>query len=443
MKTMFFFILFVLSTTSWSGCLWFSVDGACSDNNEIWGVRSGHRILYPGKISEYIPHQIKFDTQDILYIDSLENGAWIETEKNRELVFCSSEKGEWFASFEKKMKVDGNCIHVAVPKETGTFFIQFKPRFLSQKKKINVAVGMKLVDFRDRAVKIGFNDGDYVVETQRINNQGAYEKKYLNEEKIVHLNEMILVDQYLVSECDFIEVLGDSISSEVNARRKHIEDYFVGWVKKKKQYGGVCDNHDSAAINISLYHALLYANMRSVREGLSPVYHIEKIHAKPTFLSKLYENGDFDVYATSFYDSFVEINGWNRVHVDKNANGYRLPYYNEWLALARGGMLSGENYWANIAKASEYAWLGERKHVSRPVGVLEPNGFSLYDMLGLVCELTLLNEGSYYNDEFAICAGGNITDSVENIDFGAKELHKMGSTGGGYNQGLRLVRTLK
>ena len=63
---------------------------------------------------------------------------------------------------------------------------------------------MKLVDFRDRTTKIGFYDDDYVVETQRINIQGFHEKRYLNEEKIVHLNEMILVDQYLVSECDFI-----------------------------------------------------------------------------------------------------------------------------------------------------------------------------------------------------------------------------------------------
>ena len=25
------------------------------------------------------------------------------------------------------------------------------------------------------------------------------------------------------------------------------------------------------------------------------------------------------------------------VHIDKSANGYRLPYYDEWMALARGG----------------------------------------------------------------------------------------------------------
>ena len=124
---------------------------------------------------------------------------------------------------------------------------------------------------------------------------------------------------------------------------------------------------------------------------------------------------DFDIRKDFFGYSYNI-----HVSVDKFADGYRLPYYNEWMALARGGSVNYRYIWGDKKDsivASQYAWFGIREpedkylklkandpmnrsflknscgkwlQKSRPVGMLKPNSYGLYDMVGLVCENVMM-----------------------------------------------------
>ena len=76
-----------------------------------------------------------------------------------------------------------------------------------------------------------------------------------------------------------------------------------------------------------------------------------------------------------------------------------MPYYNEWMIFARGGDLKNDAPWgdssARVEEALEYAWFGAKEseidfnRASKPVGLLKPNGYGLYDVFGLVEEFVL------------------------------------------------------
>ena len=108
-----------------------------------------------------------------------------------------------------------------------------------------------------------------------------------------------------------------------------------------------CRIHDSAAIRVFLYNAFIYANNRSIRDGLQPVYTL-KIDNNPDNFSSNKKNSDFYIKGFTFFKSNSD---WDMIFVkiNKKANGYRLPYYDEWMALARGGDKKNyANIWGNL-----------------------------------------------------------------------------------------------
>jgi hypothetical protein len=75
--------------------------------------------------------------------------------------------------------------------------------------------------------------------------------------------------------------------------------------------------------------------------------------------------------------------------VDTCANGYRLPYKMEWMALARGGVEKTELFsWGNSTDSetvSEYEWVNQFDS-TRTVGLLKANKYGLYDVIGNAVE---------------------------------------------------------
>lgn len=78
---------------------------------------------------------------------------------------------------------------------------------------------------------------------------------------------------------------------------------------------------------------------------------------------------------------------------------------------------------------------------SRPVGMLKPNVYGLYDVSGLVCELTMLAKKSIFDNEVLICKGGFLTDSLESLNLRNHCDYK--TTNDFTYQGLRLVRQIR
>jgi formylglycine-generating enzyme required for sulfatase activity len=102
---------------------------------------------------------------------------------------------------------------------------------------------------------------------------------------------------------------------------------------------------------VDWYHAVLYCNMRSLKENLKACY-------------------DAKTLACDF-----------------SANGYRLPTEAEWEYACRAGAKTKYAYGGDASKLQTYAWFkGNAGQKTHPVAQKQPNAWGLYDMHGNVAE---------------------------------------------------------
>jgi hypothetical protein len=116
-----------------------------------------------------------------------------------------------------------------------------------------------------------------------------------------------------------------------------------------------------------------FANERSKKDGLDTVYRI--------FYKSSYSNKDIEnlmILGDTSYSTFIA--------VDTSASGYRIPFDDEWFSLMRAGA-STRYYWGDEEDpkiVSRYEWINPIG--LKPVAKLQPNGFGLYDMMGIARE---------------------------------------------------------
>ena len=271
----------------------------------------------------------------VLNQDSLGAEYWLEVEKNEIVQIClDSRVREWKTSLTSKV-VNDSCLAFIVPTLIGVNTINVKFYDSDSSHKINLAIGMKYLDFKNEKVLLGFDkvlllEPDY------------YE--IIDPVKNVSVTGTYLVDKYPVTNCEITQLLWDNIPLDSDDNR-----YERAWAQRKKSavYKKKCNTQDSATNTIFLYQALMYANARSLREKLKPYYIFSETIDQ---YIRIRSEGQ---YIIGFHDFIKHENKTIYVKVDSASDGYRLPYYDEWMMFARGGDKTNNAPWGISASNKE------------------------------------------------------------------------------------------
>ena len=321
--------------------------------------------------------------------DTLNKEKWLEVEKNEIVKICvDAPVVAWETSLKAIISSD-LCLAFQTPTLIGVETLNVFFSDADSSKKINLAVGMKYLDFKNEEVLLGYYEHD---EKMRLllENVGMLNGISMGEsdpERLRSFTGTYLVDKYPVTKCEFTQIMWDSIPANPKSRISYTKQ----WISRKtmSERNKNCVTQDSAAETVSLYLAMKYANARSAREGLRPYYKFEFTDLDDwEILSK-------GKYVIGYYDFITHDQGYIQVSIDSSSDGYRLPYYDEWMMLARGGDKKNKAPWgdttATYEEVSKYARFTTEKSIliSDRVGQKKPNGYGLYDVFGLVEEHVL------------------------------------------------------
>ena len=370
----------------------------------------------PRKNLEKIPENKIQRTFDVSR-DALDKENWLEVEKNEIVKICVDEPVVAWETSLKAIISSDSCLAFQAPTLIGVetlrvhFYKEYMPYYINfyndvYSYNVNLAIGMKYINFKNEGILLGYNEfkGRKLL---------GLDTKERDPERLVSVTGSYLVDKYPVTNCEFTQLMWDSIPVQSIHEVKYAQNIQNKWISRKRDFtrNKNCPVHDSAANTVFLYQAMKYANVRSSREGLKPYYLFSAVNADG---EEILSKGN---YIIASWDFSKHEQSYIKVTVDSSSDGYRLPYYDEWMMLARGGDKKKRSPWDNdlsatFDDASKYAIFATAKKEfdSEPVGQRQPNEYGLYDIFGLVEEHVLFEEYnpfSYYLGHPSCLKGGS------------------------------------
>ncbi|WP_435921408.1 formylglycine-generating enzyme family protein [Paenibacillus sp. DYY-L-2] len=270
-----------------------------------------------------------------------------------------------------------------------------------------------------------------------------------------------IVALFLISACsqgqaqkknDFVFVEGGTLKSaksNFSGKSVTLSGFYIGkYEVTQKEWVEIMGSNPSEFVGenlpvemVSWYQVLEYCNQRSIKEGLTPFYNIDKERQDPNNKNE------------------IDQLKWT-VTINQGANGYRLPTEAEWEYAASGGQSSKDYTYSGGNKADDVAWywrnagdeylsgdwnwpIIENNHnKTKPVGTQKPNELGIYDMSGNVREWCWdwYDENSLdsQSGSYRVVKGGGWIGDVSNTEISFRG--KFDANGYGPDQGFRLVR---
>ena len=230
------------------------------------------------------------------------------------------------------------------------------------------------------------------------------------------------ISPYEVTQKEFVSVMTENTNG-INANpSSYTSNPAAGEVQERRP-----------ADTVRWFEAIVYCNLLSIKEGLTPCYTI-KDSTNPA---------DWEVRPDSqIHDNY---NYWNSVTCDFEADGYRLPTAAEWEYAARGGQTgmtdgSWNNTYSGSDTINEVAWYssnsGSKTH---EVGKKQANALRLYDMSGNLKEWCWNRKSEDVDSR--VMGGGYYSSAEENCQVTAFDSNLPISQSP--DQGFRVVRSIR
>ncbi|MCR4947792.1 MAG: InlB B-repeat-containing protein [Treponema sp.] len=188
--------------------------------------------------------------------------------------------------------------------------------------------------------------------------------------------------------------------------------------------------------------AIVYCNLRSISEGLSPAYSLNG-KTNPLEWQGIIGNESSKYCGGTNY--------WDDITCDFTTNGYRLPTVIEWEYIAREGSTLSRYKYSGSNNIDDVAWYKNNSDNDTHYGKLKcPNSLEIYDMSGNVDEWCWDQNEKYHSlnniSYLAAVKGGNYTSSTNTastkdlqvVEYAYKQMNRNKQ----YNYiGFRIVRT--
>ena len=197
----------------------------------------------------------------------------------------------------------------------------------------------------------------------------------------------------------FVKVTGATVSSAVSGSNVFITDrtvtipdmYVCDHEVTQAEYEKYCkygssspsssygDGDNYPAYYVNWYDAIVYCNLRSMAENLTPVYAISGETDPKNWTDIVSSDGKYCGPSSSN-------STWNGVAMDSSANGYRLPTEAEWEYIAREEN-KGTTTYSGSNTIDDVAWYtANSDSKTHEVKGKTANSLGIYDMSGNVYE---------------------------------------------------------